>query len=253
MQIDYPPTIWAPPPDTFILQSHQVHVWRIPLDLPAATVKSLESTLSADERERAARFRLPGGRERYIAAHGSLRDILARYLDCGTGQFQFSKNEYGKPALSNRVLEFNLSHSGDLALVAVTRGRNIGVDVERIRTELERDKIAGRFFSPNEVSELMAFAPVQRDLAFFNCWTRKEAYIKARGLGLSLSLDSFDVSLGEPAVLRATRPDPDEAARWTLLSLEVAPGYTAAVAVEGQGLELRLWEWSRGMPHLNER
>lgn len=239
-------TNWTFPPEDLDLQLNQVDIWRITLDLPASTVNLLESTLSEDERDRAARFRFPEGRQRYIAAHASLRDILARYLDFEPGQLRFYVNEYGKPALQNHELEFNLSHSGDRALVALTLGHNVGVDVERIRAELERDKIAGRFFSPKETDELMAFPPDQRDLAFFNCWSRKEAYIKALGLGLSLPLDSFDVSLDEPAILRATRPDPDEAARWTLLSLQVEPGYTAAVAVEGQCLEFRLWDWSRG-------
>lgn len=235
-------TSWSAAPESLDLQFEQVDVWRISLDLPAATVKLLVSALSADEHERAARFRFPGGKQRYIIAHGCLRNILARYLDREPGQLRFSRNEYGKPALQSHELEFNLSHSGDFALVAVTRGHNVGVDVERIRPELEHDKIAGRFFSPTEVSELMAFSPIEREHVFFDCWARKEAYIKAHGLGLSLPLDSFDVSLNEPACLRATRPDPDEAARWTLLSLKVEPGYAAAVAVEGQCLEFRFWD-----------
>jgi 4'-phosphopantetheinyl transferase len=227
-----------------------VDVWRISLDLPAATVKSLESTLSADERGRAARFRIPGGRERYIAAHACLRDILVRYLDCEPGQLMFSTNDYGKPSLRGHKLEFNLSHSGDFALVAVTRQRKVGVDLERIRSEMEVESIARRFFSQSELREWLAVPPDQRQIAFFHCWTRKEAFIKAHGSGLSYPLKNFDVSLtpGETALLRATRPDPEESARWTLLSLEVAPSYAAAVAV-GQGLQannlqVRLWDWN---------
>lgn len=139
-------TCWLFPPESLELEIDQVDLWRIPLDLPAAPVKLLESTLSADEHERAARFRFPGGKQRYIIAHGCLRNILARYLDREPGQLRFSRNEYGKPALQSHELEFNLSHSGDFALVAVTRGHNVGVDVERIRPELEHDKIAGRVF-----------------------------------------------------------------------------------------------------------
>jgi 4'-phosphopantetheinyl transferase len=234
---------WSNPPATLNLQPGQVDIWRIALDLPPATVKSLDSVLSADERERAARFRFPGGTERYTVAHGCLRHILARYLDCDPKQLCFSTNEYGKPALQGYNLEFNLSHSGERALVAVSLARRVGVDVEHIRPDLELIKTADRFFSQNEVTELMALPPHQHQIAFFNCWSRKEAYIKALGLGLSLPLDSFDVSLADPAILRATRPDEAEAARWRLLSLEVEPGYTAAVAVEGQGLEFRFWDY----------
>lgn len=234
---------WSKSPATLILQPGQVDIWRISLGLPSATVKFLESVLPLDERERAARFRFPGGKERFIVAHGCLRHILGRYLDCTPEQLRFSKSEYGKPALQNGGLQFNLSHSGEFALVVITLARKVGVDVERLRPDLELVRMASRFFSQNEVAELMALPPGERQIAFFRCWSRKEAYIKAQGFGLSLSLDSFDVSLDAPAILRATRPDTAEAARWRLLSLEVEPGYAAAVAVEGQGLEFRFWEF----------
>jgi len=236
---------WSPPTTTLDLQSHQVHVWRIKLDLPPAAVKTLESTLSADEAKRAARFHFQADRERLLIAHGALRDILARYLDCKAAHLKFSTAEYGKPRLDGHDLQFNLSHSGDYALVAVTQNCKVGVDVELIRSDMEHEKIANRFFSPNEVSELMALPPEQRELAFFHCWTRKEAYIKAHGLGLSLPLDSFDVSLTphEPAILRATRPDAREAGCWTLVSLGVDSGYTAAIVAEGKNLKVRLWNW----------
>ena len=237
---------WLPPPDHLDLQPHQVDVWRISLDLPPVSVKALESNLSADESGRATRFHFSAGRQHYIVAHGVLRDLLARYLHCEPSQLDFSTNDYGKPALVGHKLEFNLSHSGDFALIAITQECKVGVDVERIRPELERESIARRFFSPNEVSELMALALEQRKMAFFNAWTRKEAYIKAQGMGLSLPLDSFDVSLtpNEPAILRATRPNARAALDWTLLSLDVDPNYSAAVAVEGQSLEFRFWDWN---------
>ena len=148
-------------------------------------------------------------------------------------------------------------------MIAIAQECKVGVDVERVRPELELESIARRFFSPNEVSELMALPTEQREMAFFNAWTRKEAYIKAQGMGLSLPLDSFDVSLtpNEPAILRATHPDARVAFDWTLLSLDIDSNYTAAVAVEGaarpapmlqaqvslskgQGLEFRFWDWN---------
>ena len=130
-------------------------------------------------------------------------------------------------------------------MVAVTRNHNIGVDVERIRADMHLERLAERFFSPSEVSELAALPPEQKVLGFFNCWTRKEAYIKAQGLGLSLPLYSFDVSLTplEPVLIRATRPDHREAGRWSLLSLEVDPGFAGALAIAEQDLDFRLWNW----------
>ena len=179
------------------------------------------------------------------AQDGCLRDILARYLQCKPKELSFSINKYGKPVIDGQKREFNLSHSGNYVLIAVAQERKVGIDVEKIRSNMEIENMASRFFSPIEASELMALPPEQRDLAFFNCWTRKEAYIKAQGLGLSLPLDSFDVSLspGEPAILRATRPDAEEASRWTLFSLDVDPRYAATLAVEGQDKNLRFWDW----------
>ena len=238
--------VWMPAPDVLELESRQVDVWRVPLDLRSAAVKSLGSTLSVEESQRAARFHFPEDRTRYIIAHSSLRNILSRYLNCDPDQLNFSTNEYGKPALDSHNLEFNLSHSGDFALIAVSGEQKVGVDVERIRPDMEIESMARRFFSPDEVSDLMTLPPEEREVGFFNCWTRKEAYIKAQGLGLSLPLDSFDVSLtsNEPAILRTTRPDPKETAQWTLVSLDVESNYRAAVAVEMQGVEFRLWDFN---------
>ncbi len=266
-------TPWSYPPDVLDLQPHQVDVWRVALDLPIDSVKLMEASLSADESERAARFHFTADKDRFIAAHVCLRDILARYLHCEPGQLNFSVNDYGKPALHDHKLEFNLSHSGDFALVGITQERKVGVDVERIRQGISSQVIARQYFSKSEVAELQALPLEQRKIAFFTCWTRKEAYIKAQGLGLSLPLESFDVSLTpkEPAILRSTRPDPHEAARWVLHSPEIDSHYASAVAVEGAALPVlhlsltgqcqgaagpgslskgqdpafRLWDWNR--------
>lgn len=238
---------WTVPPAQLELRNDQVDIWRVHLDIQSDSVKWIESILSADETERAGRFHFAPDRVRFMAAHGILRDILVRYLNYQPGNFTFSVNQYGKPALDNHKLEFNLSHASDFALIAVTLVRKVGVDVELIRSDVELENIAARNFSKAEISELMALPPQQRVAGFFNCWTRKEAYIKAHGLGLSFTLASFDVSLtpSQPAVLRATRPDHSEAARWTLLSLDVTPGYACAVAVEGTNPQLRLWDWHK--------
>jgi 4'-phosphopantetheinyl transferase len=223
-----------------------VDVWRVRLDFSAKVLDRLQGTLSEDEKERAARFHFAADRDRFIAAHGCLRSVLARYLHGGPDQFSFSTNSHGKPALDGHKLEFNLSHSGDFALIAIAQESKVGVDVERIRSGISSHMIAQRYFSPSEFEELQSLPLEQRETAFFTCWTRKEAYIKAQGQGLSLPLESFDVSLipNEPAILRATRPNSDEAARWTLLALDVDPYYQAAVAAEGKDLQIRLWDWT---------
>lgn len=238
---------WTHPPDSLELRSHQVDIWRVSLDLYPAAAQWADSTLSAEESERAARFHFEKDRQRYILAHACLRDILSRYLHCETGQVNFSTNAYGKPILfPNTDIDFSLSHSGEYVLIAVARGHKVGVDVEHFRMDLEHEKIARRFFSQAEDEEFNTIPPEQKVTAFFNCWTRKEAYIKAHGLGMSLPLDSFDVSLvpDEHAVLRATRPDPDEARKWTLLPLDVHPEYAGTLAVEGMDLEFRYWDWT---------
>ena len=250
-------TNWSHPPKVLELKPNVVDIWRVHIDIPADARQRLEATLSAEETERIARFHFQADKDRFIAAHGCLRDVLARYVHCEPPELSFSNGEHGKPSLSSdERIDFNLTHSGDYALIATARGRKVGIDVERIRQGISSHVIARQYFSKAEVAELQALPIEEREVAFFTCWTRKEAYIKAQGLGLTLPLESFDVSLTahEPAMLRATRPDPKEAARWTLLSLDVDPGYGAAVAVENpagasalepnQGLEFRLLDWT---------
>lgn len=238
-------SVWSSPPETLLLQPDQVDIWRVRMSHLPHVLERLEASLSEDERERAARFRFMADKDHYIAAHGCLRDVLSRYIHCEPDQLRFSANSHGKPALHDHKLGFSLSHSGDFALIAIAQERNVGVDVERIRSGISSHVIAQQYFSASEFAELQALPLEQRETAFFTCWTRKEAYIKAQGLGLSLPLESFDVSLSpnEPAMLRATRPDPEEATHWTLLSLDVDPCYQAAVAVGTQNPEFRLWDW----------
>jgi 4'-phosphopantetheinyl transferase len=222
-----------------------VHVWRAALSRTSGEVAALRELLSEDEVRRADRFHFPRDRALFIAARATLREILGRYLSLPPTLLRFEYNAFGKPELRDAPLRFNLSHAGDIALYAVTAVREVGVDVEAVREGMESEEIAARFFSRREVETLMSLPRDARTRAFFDCWTRKEAYIKACGVGLSQPLDGFDVSLapGEPAALLRTHDDPQEAARWTLCELSPGAGYVAAVAVEGSGWRLRRWEF----------
>jgi 4'-phosphopantetheinyl transferase len=239
-------SVWCQPPDALRLSDGQVHVWRISLDTPLAVLESLWQTLSADEQERANRYRFARDRQAFIARRGRLRDLLGRYLGHDPASLQFSYNPYGKPALQPEVagqLYFNLSHSQGQALFAFARQVEIGVDLERLRSDFDYFELAERFFSSGERAELTALPLAIRPQAFFLCWTRKEAFIKAHGEGLSLALDNFDVSLtpGKPARLVATRAGLEAPDQWSLFNLEPAPDYLAALAVRAQGCKLHCW------------
>ena len=241
--------VWHSGPQMPALGNDEVHVWRAFLDLPAPQVSSLQHTLSTDELTRADRYYFRQVRERFVVGRGLLRAILSRYLGMAAGHLRFCYGPNGKPHLDKEtggeVLRFNVTHCQGLALYAMASDREVGIDVEYILPDLAREEIAERFFSPREVSTLRALPVAVQPQAFFNCWTRKEAYIKAKGAGLSLPLDQFDVSLApeEPAALLSTRDDSQEAARWALRALDPGPDYAAALAVEGHGWQLKCWQW----------
>ena len=248
-----PPTLsWAHPPESLMLTNADVHVWVTSLDRSPPEINSLQQTLTPDEQARAKRFRFEKHRDNFIVGRGVLRAILSRYLAVCPSQLHFEYTSYGKPMLAeagrqnapaSEALNFNLSHSHELALYAVTQEQEIGVDVEYIRTNVDVLGIAKRFFSAQEFSELQALPQAHQTETFFDCWTRKEAFIKAKGEGLSLPLDQFDVSItpGNPAALLSTQWNPDEATNWSLQALTPAPGYAAALAVEGKGWHLQTW------------
>ena len=243
--------LWSPAPKDLILADNEIHVWRAKLDLPSSQVQQLRDILTGDELDRANRFYFEIDRQRFIAARGTLRSILSRYITTSPGHLRFYYNQYGKPVLardfSSHLLNFNLSHSGSMVLYAITRNMEIGIDVERVGSNFEYEEIAKRFFSVNEVAALRTIPTEKKLEAFYNCWTRKEAYIKAQGKGLSLPLDSFDVSLapGDPPMLLLTRDEPQESALWTFLELLPGPGYIGALAVKGTGCRFRYWEWNQ--------
>lgn len=233
---------WLEGPLSPGLGPRDVHVWSMALPSAPTGPSKLERYLSAAELNRAARFAFAIDRARFIAGRVLLRTILAQYCGISPAAIRFRTNEYGKPSLEwgrgqACDIEFNFSRSHTIALCALCRGRVLGVDVERERPLSGLEEIAERYFSARESAALRALPAELRSRAFFACWSRKEAYIKARGLGLSLALSSFDVNLVpcEPAALLSAHGDPDAAAEWSLFELRPAANYAAALVVERAG------------------
>lgn len=214
----------------------EVHVWLTDLDPGAAVVDRLVAALSADEGERAARFHFRRDAMRWIVARATLRDILGACVGVEPSAIAFTYGKKGKPGLgdSQRAdLQFSVSHSSDLAVYAVTTGALVGVDVERLRVVDQLEAVAERTFSRRECEVLRGLPGELRPAGFFNCWTRKEAYIKALGEGLSYPLDRFSVSLAPaaPARLESVDDMPDHVETWTLEALPVRAGFAGAVVV----------------------
>lgn len=238
---------WPPPPPDLGLERDQVHVWQASLEASRGDSSRLVRILSPAELERANRFHFDRDRRRFMAAHTALRVILSRYLAVRPEQIRYRSGEHGKPALAypRAGLEFNLSHAHELLLVAVTAGRAVGVDLEYVRPLDDFEAIARRTFSASENEALRAVPEAQRRESFFRCWTRKEAFIKAVGQGLSYPLNQFAVSLdpGEPAALLKVENDPDAVTRWSMHGFTPAPGYLAALVVAGQPPGLKFWQY----------
>ena len=224
---------WLTSPPSPKIAEDEVHVWKVDLSAPVSDVRML----SRDEHERAARFHFERDRHHFKAARSALRTVLGRYLNLPPGSLEFGQTEYGKPFLTNPEAAgvlFNLSHSGEVALIAVAREREVGVDVEFMRADFATNEVAEHFFSVAEIYTLSGLGPQLRTQAFFNCWTRKEAYVKARGEGLSMPLDVFDVSLAPdvPAAMLSNRVDESEPSHWIFQDLQIASDYAGALVVE---------------------
>lgn len=219
------------------LPPSQVHLWCCRTDIGDSEFADCDALLSDIEQRQAVRFDDVKATIAFTAAHGWLRRVLAAYLDLAPQKLRFSREADGKPVLEtsdiSRTIAFNLSHSGDLAIVAVTAGMPIGVDIERV--EPKQRAFANEGLAPGEAIALAAVAPHDRDEAFMRCRTRKEAYLKALGTGLNTPLSDFEMSIDAPARLLRVGSDPNEAACWQLANLKPAPGYCGAVAARQHG------------------
>jgi 4'-phosphopantetheinyl transferase len=232
---------WSPAAKDLTLQNDEVHIWLAGLDVDPQERTRLRSYLNEEEVSRAERFVFPRDRDHFIVARGRLRELVGRYLHCPPNAVQFKTGRHGKLSLvdDGDPLRFNLSHSHGLALYGFCMGREIGIDTEKIRPEFAGEEIAERYFSVTEQRELAELPKELRDTAFFLCWTRKEAYIKAHGDGLQIPLDSFDVSLksGEPETLRSM-----DSGRWSMRSFVPAPEFLATIITEGKIQSVRFLE-----------
>jgi len=241
--------VWKSPPKSLLLLEKDVHIWRAALDLPNSDLEELKQKLSIDERIKAEHFHFERERRRFIVGRGILRRILGFYLSIKPVDLQFSYGKNGKPGLANsfgnRRIDFNMTRSEGLALYGFALDRQIGVDVERMRDIPEMNRIVEIFFSERENDIFRSLPENRKKEAFFRCWTRKEAFIKATGNGLSQSLDRFDVSMDpdEPARLLGIEGSSKATTRWSIQDLKPAPGFAAAFAVEGRKWQLHCWQW----------
>ena len=226
------------------LKGDDIHIWSASIPKSDFDISNLEQILSGDEIERANRFRFRKHKNQFVITRNLLRKILALYLKSNPKEILFEYSQFEKPYLANihnkTQIYFNASHSHNIVLFAFALNRSVGVDVEYVRLDFNHDEIARRFFSDDEVEEFLSVPEESRPEAFYNCWTRKEAFIKAIGEGLSYPLKDFDVTLkpGEPASILKIKGSRKEAARWTLKEIEGIPGYKTALAARAKNLEI---------------
>lgn len=233
---------WSPPPDPVPPLGASVHVWAIDLGDADFDASRWQQRLSPEERARAVRFKFERDRSRFVAAHTALRDIIASYLSRPPASLRFSDGPNGKPKLaapfSNSNIEFNLSHSHERALVAVNEGHEIGVDIEFVRADFDFQEVASHFFTKREITSLNALPQALQRQAFYKCWTSKEAFLKAKGTGLSGQLDEVEIALaGEHTWITA------RVTGWTLSALEPGGGYEAALVRQGGPVEVSCYCW----------
>lgn len=239
---------WKKPTSaTYVLNPQELHIWRARLDLSETHVAEYWPLLSRAEQARASRFKFAQHRRRFIIAKGILRTLLARYLIKPPAAINFIYNPFGKPELASRtltpVLHFNSSDSNEMALYAITKTTPVGVDIEYQQKSVEAQAIAERFFADSEMEILRALPEEKKSAAFFAIWTRKEAFIKAVGEGLSFSLKKFAVNATTPAALLSVHEDINEASHWSIINLAPAEDYAGAVAIREHIATINYWDW----------
>lgn len=236
---------WTNAPPVSPLIPQWVHVFKFDLALPSDRLRCLEAFLSHEERNRANRFRFSKDRDHFVASRGQLRQVLSIYTKTNPEHISIMQNAYGKPCLPEpAVVKFNLTHSGSLGLLAVTNNQEVGIDLEDNRRKVDFMNIARRYFAVREARVLENLPGELRPAAFFACWTRKEAFVKAQGQGLHIPLSDFEVTLAPGELARIVIP----AQGWSLTDLDPGPGYTAALVVEGAINGVHTFHWNPGPP-----
>ncbi len=246
---------WHGPPPTLYLAAGEVHAWMALMPTSQQVILYLESLLSESEARIAAQFRTSDSQRRYVFAHAALRSIIAHYLDMNPRSIVFAKGEFGKPYLPyHPTLQFNMSHSRDMVLIGLCHGSAVGIDVEYIQDSVDVLQLAEHAFSDSELASFCAIPSRSQAIAFFAHWTRKEAYIKARGLGLSLPLNSFDVPLRSEEASYPSRAASNVTAlgKWYCRDLYPHPSYAGAVVVEGSLGSLMCWRWPDRVNHWSD-
>lgn len=231
------------------LPQEATHVWLMTNSLPIEALDAMFGILDEQERQRARRYHFKRDRDRFVASRAAVREVLAGYLACAPDEVEFEFAGHGKPRVAAKFatsLHFNMSNSGDWTMLALAQGREVGVDIERINRQLADPDIVGHYFSPGEILQLQGLQDNEWLQGFFNCWTRKEAFIKATGEGLSRPLDSFEVSLAgnRPPTLLWVEGCSDPARCWQMTGLPDTPGYASALVVNGMVGELHSFRWS---------
>jgi 4'-phosphopantetheinyl transferase len=231
------------PSSGLVLRENEVHVWLVQVNDERTSPADSEDLLSSVEQHRASRFKFETDRRRYITAHLALRSILSTYLNSPAQELQFESGPYGKPKLASihagNKFQFNLSHSHEVALIALTRGREIGVDIEYVKSDFPIHEVAENFFTPKEAAALTTLPGHLQRQAFFKCWTSKEALLKAKGTGLSGELDEVEIIRAGGQHVRVNANVPG----WSLVELIACDGYEAALVSEGEPAEVHLYRW----------
>jgi 4'-phosphopantetheinyl transferase len=242
--------VWCEASKIPSVEPSEIHVWRVNLACPPAEVFQLQNILSADEQKQAARFHFAHDQRRFVVRRAVLRQLLAIQLGLRPEAVRIESANFQKPKITGpenpKPIRFNCSHSADWALIAVAREREVGVDLEQHRQLADVENLAGEFFSAGENCELAGLSPALKLQGFFNCWTRKEAFVKAIGLGLSYPLNRFSVSLSpdRPAAILNVADDPAALEKWSMISPEANPDYSAALVFEGNKPDVKFFDWN---------
>ena len=242
--------------NTLFIADNEVHIYFASVNLARPYIDDLRKNLIDEEKQKALKFVFEKDRVRYTIARGILREILGQYLSAVPNEISFSSNKYGKLSIDRKYhqsnLNFNLSHSGDMIVYGIINDRQIGIDVENIRPNDSSRNIINRFCSGHEKDEFNMLPERIKERAFFTCWTRKEAYIKALGLGLYYPLEHFSVSLTPGKRAKLTYDKNYDVSKWSLEEFISTDQYIGAVAVEGKDLDINLFQWEHKLPNIEK-